>query len=57
MMRACNAMVALQGNKDPDIPIDERNLRDIVLLEDRQTGSTGKVKLFYDTKTGAFNEI
>ena len=57
MMRACNAMIGMQGNKDPDIPIDERNVRELVLLEDRQTGSTGKVKLFYDTKTGAFNAI
>jgi twinkle protein len=57
MMRSCHAMLGLEGNKDPDLPEDQRNIRSIVLLEDRQSGASGKVPLFYDSKTGAFNEI
>lgn len=57
MMRSCHAMLGLEGNKDPDQPEDLRNLRTIVLLEDRQSGASGKVPVFYDGKTGAFNEI
>lgn len=57
MMRACNAMIGMEGNKDPNLEDEARNIRDIVLLEDRETGSSGKVKLYYDKNTGAFNEI
>ena len=57
MMRACNAMIGMEGNKDPNLAIEQRNLRDLILLEDRQTGSTGKVKLYYDAATGLFNEV
>lgn len=57
MMRSCHAMVGLEGNKDPDLDPNERNLRTLVLLEDRQSGSSGKVKLFWDAATGAFHEI
>lgn len=57
MMRACHAMVGLEGNKDPDLSPEERNLRSIVLLEDRQTGSSGRVKLYWNQHSGAFTEI
>lgn len=57
MMRACNAMVGMEGNKDPNLAIEERNVRKLVLLEDRATGSTGKLSLYYDQATGAFNEM
>lgn len=57
MMRSCHAMIGIQGNKDPEIPEEMRNIRDIVLLEDRQSGSSGKVKVYYDSKTGMFNEM
>ncbi len=57
MMRACNALIGMEGNKDPDLSPEERNLRSLVLLEDRTTGSSGRVRLFYDQYTGAFNEI
>lgn len=57
MMRACNAMIGMEGNKDPNLPLEQRNIRKIVLLEDRTTGSSGKLSLYYDHNTGAFNEI
>lgn len=57
MMRSCHAMIGIEGNKDPSLTIEERNLRDLVLLEDRQSGLTGKTKLYYDNATGMFNEV
>jgi twinkle protein len=57
MMRSCNYMIGLQGNKDPDLPIDQRNMRTLVLLEDREYGNVGKVQLFWDRFTGLFREV
>lgn len=57
MMRACNAMIGMEGNKDPNLPLEQRNIRKLVLLEDRATGSTGKLPLYFDNQTGSFNEI
>ena len=57
MMRACHTMVGMEGNKDPDLTLEERNIRRLVLLEDRATGSSGQLDLYYDHLTGAFNEI
>lgn len=57
MMRSAHLMIGLEGNKDPDLPEDQRNLRSIVVLENRMSGETGKIGLFYDKNTGAFNEL
>jgi twinkle protein len=57
MMRAAHLMIGLEGNKDPDLPEDQRNMRSIVVLENRMSGETGRIGLFYDKNTGAFNEI
>jgi twinkle protein len=57
MMRACHSMIGMEGNKDPDLAPEERNLRTLVVLEDRATGASGKVRLFYDQHTGAFNQL
>ena len=57
MMRACHAMIGMEGNKDPDLKIEERNIRKLVLLEDRATGSSGQLDIYYDHMTGAFNEL
>lgn len=57
MMRSCNMMIGLEGNKDPDLDEDERNMRRLVILEDREFGSSGVVKLFWDRHTGLFNEV
>lgn len=57
MMRSCNYMIGLQGNKDPDLDIDQRNMRELVVLEDREYGNVGKVKLWWDRHTGIFQEV
>lgn len=57
MMRSCNYMIGMEGNKDPDLPEDERNIRTIVLLEDREFGNSERVPLFWDRATGKFSEL
>lgn len=56
MMRSCNMMLGLEGNKSPDLDVEERNMRQLVLLEDREFGQTGRFPLYWDVKTGLFNE-
>ena len=57
MMRSCNLMLGLEGNKDPNLEPIQRNVRKLVVLEDRQFGSSGYINLFYDEKTGLMNEM
>lgn len=57
MMRSCNYMMGLQGNKDPTLDENARNMRQLVLLEDREFGQSGKIDLFWDKSTGLFNEV
>lgn len=57
MARSCNLMLGLEGNRDPNLSAEERNLRTLVLLEDREFGETGRFKLYWDKSTGLFNEI
>ena len=57
MARSCNLMMGLEGNKDPDLEDDQRNMRRLVLLEDREFGASGVINLYWDKKTGLFNEV
>lgn len=57
MMRSCNYMLSIEGNKDPDLPKEERNIRTINILEDREFGTSARVPLYWDDKTGLFNEM
>ncbi len=57
MMRSCNLMLGLQGDKDPNLAPEERNCRELVILEDREFGVSGKFPLYWDSKTGLFNEM
>ena len=57
MMRSCNYMVGIEGNKDPDLDKEERNMRYVKLLEDREFGASGVVPLYWDDKTSLFNEV
>ena len=57
MMRSCNYMIGLEGNKDPDLDINERNVRHLKILEDREFGVSDTIDLYWDQKTGLFNEI
>ena len=57
MARSCNLMFGLEGNRDPHLNPEERNVRTLVLLEDREFGEVGRFKLYWDRATGLFNEI
>lgn len=57
MARSCNYAMAIQGNKDPELPLEERNIRDLVILADREYGESGGVRLYWDYKTGLFNQM
>lgn len=57
MMRSCHMMVGLEGNKDPDLEIEQRNTRRLVILEDREFGSSGFVNMYYNTNTGTYTEM
>jgi twinkle protein len=56
MMRSCDYMIGLEGNKSPDLPPEEKNRRDLVVLEARE-GETGRVRLSWSPLTGVFTEI
>lgn len=56
MMRSCNLMLGLEGNKDPELPEHIRNLRNLRLLEDREFGGTGNFPLFWNKETTMFEE-
>lgn len=57
MMRSCNTMLGLWGNKDPNLPEEVRNMRELIILEDREFGASGKVPLYWDSNTGLFNQV
>lgn len=57
MARSCNIMFGLEGNRDPHLDPEERNIRTLVLLEDREFGEVGRFKMYWDRSTGLFNEI
>lgn len=56
MMRSCNLMLALEGNKDPDLPEHIQNMRWLTVLEDREFGNVGSVPLYYNPKTETYKE-
>lgn len=57
MARSCNYMLGLEGNRDPELTEEERNMRKLVLLEDREFGEVGELNLYWDSNTGLFNEV
>jgi twinkle protein len=57
MARSCNLMLGLEGNRDPNLQAEERNLRTLVLLEDREYGEVGRFKLYWDKKTSIFHAV
>lgn len=57
MMRACNLMIGIEGNKDPDLPEEERNVRHVVVLEDREFGNTGRIPIVWNSQTGLYAEV
>lgn len=57
MARSCNLMLGLEGNRDPNLSPEERNLRTLVLLEDREYGEVGRFRLYWNKENGLFCEI
>jgi twinkle protein len=57
MMRSCNLMLALEGNKDPELEEDVRNMRWLTILEDREFGNAASVPLFWNRRTTFFKEV
>jgi len=57
MMRSCNLMIGIEGNKDAELDPEERNIRTLEILEDREFGVTGRFPLYWDSATGLFNEM
>jgi twinkle protein len=57
MQRSCNLMLALLGNKDPELPENVRNTREIRVLEDRAFGTSGVYPLYWNKNTGKFQEL
>lgn len=57
MARSCNYAIGMEGNKDPELTEEERNIRTLILLADREFGESGSVSLYWDKNSGLFNEI
>ncbi len=57
MMRSCHLMIGIEGNKDPNLPIEDRNRRDLVILEDRMFGNNERVSIQWDPDTTRFKEV
>ncbi len=57
MGRSCNYMFGLEGDKDPDLSAEERNIRKLVLLDDREFGEVGETRLYWNSETTVFAEI
>ena len=50
-------MLGLEGNRDPELSEEERNMRKLVLLEDREYGEVGELDMYWDKNTGLFNPM
>ena len=56
MMRNTYYMWGIERNKDPELPMKQRNTSWFVILDDRKHGRAGKFPVFYDTDTGDYLE-
>jgi 5S rRNA maturation endonuclease (ribonuclease M5) len=56
MARFCHLMIGIEGNKDPELPDEERNTRKLVILEDRNFGESAIIPLYYNKDTGRLLE-
>lgn len=49
-------MWGIERNKDPELPMKQRNTSWFVILDDRKHGRAGKFPVFYDIDTGDYLE-
>lgn len=57
MMRSCNLMLGLEGNRDKELPREIQNTRWLTILEDRGFGNSDSVRLFWNEHTTKFKEV
>lgn len=57
MGRSANYIWGIEGNKDESLPEEQRNLRDIVLIDDREFGEVGRCRLYWQRINGLFTEV
>ena len=57
MMRSCNLMIGLEGNKDPNLETEIRNQRWLNILEDSEFGNSARVPLYWNSKTTLFKQL
>lgn len=57
MGRSCNYMFGIEGDKSPELTEEQRNVRTLVLLDDREYGEVGRYQLYWERRTGLFREI
>jgi twinkle protein len=57
MMQACNLMLGIEGNKDPELDEEIRNLRWLSILEDREFGNSDGICLHWNKNTTQFKEV
>ena len=57
MGRSANYIWGIEGNKDESLPEEQRNLRDIVLCDDREFGEVGRSRLYWQRVNGLFTEV
>lgn len=57
MMRSCHLMLGLEGNKDPELPEEIRNMRWLTVLEDREFGNSFSVPLYYNKSSTHYREV
>lgn len=56
MMRKCNMMIGFEGNKDPELAQEIRNVRHLKILEDREFGVNGVYPIYWNNNTSLFKE-
>ena len=57
MMRSCNLMIGLEGNKDEELPEHIRKMRWLNILEDREFGNAMRIPIIYNKTTGLYREV
>lgn len=57
MQRKCQTMIGFEGNRDPNIPEHEQNIRHFKILEEREFGAKGIYPVYWNPKTSLFREV
>jgi twinkle protein len=57
MMQACNLMLGLEGNKDPELPDEILNTRWLTILESRKFSASGSYRLYRNPHTTLYKEV